>query len=110
MTDFLKDQSLINALIFAVAALSGQLLHAVKKWSDGEAWLLANPRRTIGACIGNLTAIAGFITSGTIDGMKLAQLIFLGVFMGLSADSVLNKGARAEWTPEQRAAATKKSE
>ena len=105
MIDLLKDQQVVNALIFTLAAGAGQLLHAIKKWSDGEAWVLANLRRTVGAVIGNLTGIIGFITTGALDGMKVGALIALGIFMGLSADSILNKGSRAEWTDEQRKAA-----
>ena len=101
----MDDLSLLKATVFCIAAISGQLLHAIKKWSEGYAWVLSNPRATVGAVIANLTGMAGFISMGTLDGISaLGTVGALGLFMGLSADSVLNKGAQKEWTDEQRAA------
>lgn len=101
----LADPSVRNAAWFATAAVAGQTLHAVKKWAEGEAWVMANFRRTVGAVCGNIAGIVGFVSTGALDDMtKIGTVIALGVFMGFSADSALNKGARAEWTPEERAA------
>lgn len=108
MGDLLKDQVVVNALIFTAAALLGQFLHAVKKWTEGEAWLLVNIRRTVGALIANVTAIIGFILTGALNGIPdVYTVIFLGLTMGFSTDSAINKGQRKEWTEEERAAATK---
>ena len=100
----LADPSVLHAAVFCAAAIAGQVLHALKKWSEGEQWLLGNLRRTVGAVIGNLTAMAGFISTGTLtDIPALGTVIALGVFMGLSADSLLNKGAgRAGWSEAER--------
>lgn len=107
MGDLLKDQTIVNALIFTGAALLGQLLHAVKKWAEGDAWLLVNIRRTVAALIANVTAIVGFIMTGALNGIPdVYTVILLGLTMGFSTDSTINKGQRKEWTEEERAAAT----
>ncbi len=99
----LQDQSVLNAVAFASAAILGQVLHALKKWAEGEAWILANAKRSVAAVIGNLIAIMGFISTGALDSMpKIATVLALGLFMGFSADSAINKGARREWTEAER--------
>jgi len=102
----LQDQSVLNAVAFGSSAIFGQVLHALKKWAEGEAWILANARRTVGAVIANFVAIAGFISTGALDEItKIATVLALGLFMGFSADSALNKGgSRVVWTDEERAA------
>ena len=102
----LADPSVRNAAWFATAAIAGQTLHAVKKWAEGESWVMGNFRRTIGAISGNIAGIVGFVATGALDDMsKIGTVIALGAFMGFSADSALNKGGgRQEWTPEERAA------
>ena len=101
----LKDPSVLNATVFCVAAFSGQILHAVKKWAEGEAWVMANVRRTVGAFAGNIAGMLGFISTGVLDDMsKMGTIIALGVFMGFTADSALNKGGRKPWSDEERAA------
>lgn len=98
------DPSVLSAGIFCAAALGGQLLHAVKKWTEGYQWVTANPRQTVGAIIGNLTGMVGFISTGALDEItKVGTLAALGLFMGLSADSMLNKGKQDVWTEEERA-------
>jgi len=101
----LQDQSVLNAVAFASAAIGGQVLHALKKWAEGEEWIMANVRRTIGAVVANFVAIAGFISTGALDSMpKIATVLALGLFMGFSADSAINKGGgRRPWTDEERA-------
>jgi len=99
----LQDPSVLNAVAFASAAIIGKALHAVKKSLEGEAWVTANIKRTAAAVIGNMIAIVGFISTGALDSMpKIATVLALGLFMGFSADSALNKGARKEWTDEER--------
>lgn len=102
----LQDPSVINAVAFASAAIVGQVLHALKKSLEGEAWVLENAKRTIAAVIGNFIAIAGFISTGALDEItKIATVLALGLFMGFSADSAINKGgARQVWTDAERAA------
>lgn len=99
----LKDPSILNAVVFCIAALAGQILHAVQKWTQGYKWVLSNPRATVGAVIANLTGMVGFIGTGALDEITgIATVIALGLFMGLSADSVLNRGTKTVWTDEQR--------
>lgn len=100
----LEDQSVLNAVAFASAAIAGQVLHALKKWAEGEEWVFVNAKRTIGAVVANFVAIVGFISTGALDSMpKIATVLALGVFMGFSADSAINKGVRKPWTDEERA-------
>lgn len=100
----LKDPSILNAVVFCACAGFGQLLHAVKKWTEGYAWVTANPRQTVAAIIGNMTGMLGFISTGALDEItKVGTVMALGIFMGLSADSVLNKGSKEIWTDEKRA-------
>ena len=100
----LKDPSVLNAVVFCIAALSGQILHAVKKWADGYQWVLSNPRATVGAVIGNLAGMVGFVSTGALDEItKIGTVIALGIFMGLTADSVLNRGQQRVWTEAERA-------
>lgn len=107
-TGLLADPSVHNAAVFCAGAMLGQFLHALKKWSDGYVWIMSNPRATVGAIIGNITGMVGFISSGSLDSINsLATVACLGLFMGMSADSVLNKGAQKVWTDEERAANAK---
>jgi len=100
----LSDPSILKATVFTIAAISGQSLHAVKKWSEGEAWVLANIKRTAGAVVTNLMGIIGFVSTGALDGITAMGTIFaLGLFMGFSADSAINKGAREQWSAAERA-------
>ena len=107
----LNDPSVLNATVFCMAAVLGQIFHAVKKWTQGYDWVLSNPRATIGAIIGNITGMVGFIATGALDDIqKLGTVIALGLFMGLSADSVLNKGSQVKWSPTERKAKLAKNE
>ena len=104
----LQDPSVLNATVFCVAAIGGQVLHAVKKWVDGYAWVMSNPRATVGAVIGNVTGMVGFISTGALDEVtKVGTVIALGLFMGLSADSVINRGSQRVWSDAEREAAKK---
>lgn len=100
----LKDPSVLNAVVFACAAVVGQVLHAVKKLLEGEVWVLGNVKRTIAAVIGNFMAIAAFLAApNALSGMQVGTILAFGLFMGFSADSVINKGVRKPWTEEERA-------
>lgn len=95
----LENPTVLNASLFCVAALVGQIFHAIKKWAEGYNWIMDNFRRTIGAVIGNITGMIGFVSSGALDNIgSMGTLLALGLFMGLSADSVLNAGSRVKWT------------
>lgn len=102
------------AIIFCLSAVAGQILHAVKKWADGEvespiAWITNGLRRSVGAMIGNLGGMIVFIQTGVLGPILALPngwwAIFLFGFMnGFTADSALNKAKRQAWTEEQRAA------
>ena len=105
----LNDKTTINAVIFCLAAALGQVLHAVKKWADGEVsnpldWITQSARHSISALIGNMGGMIAFIATGVLDPLTPGGLIIFGLMNGFTADSALNKATRATWTPEQRAA------
>lgn len=100
------------ALIFCVSASIGQIMHALKKWADGEVesafqWVTGNIRRTVGAVIGNIGGMVVFIQTGVLGPLLALPngwwAIFLFGFMnGFSADSALNKSSRAAWSESER--------
>lgn len=97
----LADPGVRHAALFAVAALAGQTLHGVKKWTAGEEWMFANLKRTVAAVITNLTAVVAAIQLG-LDNLTLSQLLATGMMLGLSADALTNKGVRKPWSEEKR--------
>lgn len=96
------DPGVRNGVLFASAAIVGQILHGVKKWAEGEDIMFSNPKRTVAAIIGNLSAILGAMAMG-LDNLSISQAILAGATLGLAADSVLNKGERKVWPAEKRA-------
>ena len=99
----IQDASLVNAAVFCAAAVGGQFLHAVKKWTEGYDWVRSNMRATIGAVLANALGIVGFVSTGALDEVtKIATVISLGLFMGFSADSAVNKGSRKVWDAEAK--------
>lgn len=107
-----NNSDFVAASVFCVSAGVGQLLHAVKKWADGEvdgifSWVFGNIKRTISAVIGNIGGMVVFIQTGVLGPILLLPnglwAIFLFGFMnGFTADSALNKSSRKEWTPTER--------
>lgn len=105
----LADPSILNGAVFCVSAVIGQILHSVKQWANGDAdtflgWLTSNPKRTVAAVIGNAGALLTALTVVGIDNMTLTQIIATGGLLGLSADSIINRGVRPTWSNEGRAA------
>ncbi len=103
----LKNPDALAALIFCAAALGGQVLHAIKKWCDGEDWVLSNLRRTVGAVIGNMVGMVVFIQTGVLAPIMAQQnglfaIVLFGIYNGFSADSALNKGTRKVLTEDER--------
>lgn len=98
----LFDPSVMSSTLFCISALFGQILHTVKKWAEGYHYTHASIKRFIAAIIGNFTGIIGFVSTGALDGMQIGTLIAFGLFMGLSANSIINKGERTEWSYGQR--------
>ncbi len=108
MQTILKNPDILAALIFCASALSGQVLHAIKKWGDGEQWILSEPRRTVGAIIGNMVGMVVFIQTGVLAPIMaqpngLFALVLFGLTNGFTSDSALNKGTRKVLTDEERA-------
>jgi hypothetical protein len=97
------DPGVRNAVLFTAAALAGQAIHGIKKWTAGEEWMFANLKRTVAAVIANLTAVVAAIQLG-LDNLTLSQLLAAGVTLGLSADTLVNKGVRKPWSEDQREA------
>lgn len=97
----LADPGVRHAALFTAAALAGQAIHGVKKWTAGEEWMFANLKRTVAAVIANLTAVVAAIQLG-LDNLTLSQLLAAGVTLGLSADTLVNKGVRKQWSEEKR--------
>lgn len=88
----LVDGSVIQLAVYVGSALIGQVLHAVKKWLEGESlsmlgWLRPSPKRVLGSFIGNLALILGFASTGVLDSLSLGACIALGLFQGISASS-----------------------
>jgi len=97
----------VNTIMFIIAALIGQILHGVLKWTQGEAnspvgWFTSNIKATIGAFIANIGITITAIQLLPIDTMTAWASLYAGLLCGLGSDT-LNKGARPAWTPEQRA-------
>ncbi len=108
----LKNPDVLAAVLFIAAAFAGQVLHALKKWGDGEEWVLSNPRRTVGAVVGNMVGMVVFIQTGVLAPIMaqpngLFALVMFGLTNGFTSDSALNKGTRKVFTDEEREAATK---
>lgn len=99
-----ENQDALAALIFCCSAGIGQVMHALKKWADGDvdgpfAWLTTGLRRTVGALIGNLGGMIVFVQTGVLGPLLTMPngwwAIFLFGFMnGFTADSALNKATR----------------
>ena len=104
----LQDPSVLKASVFCVAAAAGQLIHVAKKIREGYKWLWANPGATVAAIAANLVGMLGFVSLGGVTALDLGTVIALGLFMGHSADSVLNRGAQRVFTDEEREEARKK--
>ena len=107
----LNDKTTVNAIIFCLAAALGQVLHAVKKWADGEVgnpldWLTQSVRHSVSAMIGNMGGMIAFVATGVLDPMTPGALVIFGLMNGFTADSALNKATRTAWTDAERAAKT----
>lgn len=106
----LSGPAMVNVVLFFAAAALGQVLHGVLKWTQSEvssplAWFTTNGKATVAAVIVNIGAAVTAIQLLPIDTMTAWACVYAGILCGLGSDTV-NKGARAEWTPEQRAAKT----
>ena len=98
----LSDKSVLNACLYVVGAVIGQLFYWVYRWSEGEEWVLVNFRRTVAAVIVNVGSMAAVVAAGTVDNMTVAAAFATGVTLGIAADSVINKGTRKQWTKKER--------
>lgn len=112
MKEIFDNKDVVAAMLFCVAAGFGQVLHAVKKWADGEVdciwdWVKSSPRRTVGAVLGNLIGMVAFIQTGILGTIYQVPngwwaLILFGLMNGFTSDSALNKSVRTVWTEAER--------
>lgn len=86
--------------VFVVAGLAGMVGHYVKLWAAKEidtclwAYLTKeNPRRTVLAVMGFMSAAATYALSGQLAETPWGTLIGAALTTGYSADSLLNKGS-----------------
>ena len=96
------DKSVLNACLYIVGAVVGQLFYWVYRWSEGEEWVLVNFRRTVAAVVVNMGSMATVVAAGTVDNMTVAAAFATGVTLGIAADSVVNKGVRKPWSDKER--------
>lgn len=104
MQEVLSNPIFIATLAFCLAAGGGQVLHAVKKWSEGavpslQDWLFGNPRRTVAAMIGNGAGMLIFIQTGVLGPLSSVPngwwaVVLFGFMNGYSADSALNRATK----------------
>ena len=109
ITKALSGPAMVNAILFFIAAAVGQVMHGVMKWTQSEVaspvdWFTTNVKATVAAVIVNITAAVAAINLLPIETMTAYACLYAGILCGLGSDT-FNKGARAAWTPEQRAAA-----
>ena len=110
MSELFADKALLHAGLYIVAAFAGQLFYAVKQWADGEVdcvWhqFSTNPRRTVGAVIGNMTGMVTIVAALDLSAMPMSAVVIMAFLQGISADSVLNKSKRIVWSDAERVAA-----
>jgi hypothetical protein len=104
----LENPTGLNILLFFLAAIFGQGLHGVMKWTRGEAaspaaWFTSNIKATMAAVIANLGLSIAAVQLLPIDHMTPWASLLAGLMNGLGSDT-LNNGTRPTWTQEQRAA------
>jgi hypothetical protein len=105
LKSIIDNPEVLAALIFCFGAGFGQLLHAIKKWSDGAVdspifWLTVDKRRTVGALIGNGAGMLIFIQTGVLGPIMVQPngwwaLFLFGFMNGFAADSALNKATKS---------------
>lgn len=93
------DPTVQRAALYLGAALVGQMGHGLKKWGTGEAclwdWFIRQrPGRTVAAVCTNLGAAAAVLATGAVDSASLGAVIGMGLAVGYSADSLVNRGAK----------------
>lgn len=103
----LQDKSVLNGACYIAGCGIGQGIYWVNRWAVGENWVLVNFKRTVAAVTGNLGIMAGFLSLGSVDTLSVGAALFMGVFQGIAADSILNKGSRKIYTDEERAKETR---
>ncbi len=108
MQQLLSDPALTNALLYILTAAMGQMFYAVNQWARKEIDCVMDrfrhdPRSSVAAILGNITAIIGVVAALPLSEMPVSAVIITAFFQGISADSVLNKNARKVWTDEERA-------
>lgn len=107
LVGFLGGAYFLKIVVYGIGAALGQVLHAIKKWADSdvdspEQWMTTNTKRTIGSVIGNIAIMYGFVQTGALETVTALTALNIGIFQGISSDSILNKGSRTTWSAERR--------
>ena len=83
-----------TAFVFYTIGIASMVLHAVKKWTQGEVrgnlidWYWMNPRATVGAALACLGGIGTAILSGALTDFTVGAQILAAVGIGYAADTV----------------------
>ena len=86
-----------TAFVFYTIGIASMLLHAVKKWTQGEIkgnlidWYWMNPRATLGAILTCLGGVATAILSGALTDFTVGAQILAVVGIGYASDSINNQ-------------------
>lgn len=97
-----------NVILFFGAALVAQLLNGIQKWTRREtesplSWFTTNAKATVAAVVANVGAVVAGVQLLPIETLSGWASVFAGAMCGYAIDNAVNKGARAQWTDEQRA-------
>jgi hypothetical protein len=87
----------VNTLVFLAVAMIGMVMHAVKKWADGDIngnlidWYLVNPRATVRALLTCLGGLAGLVLTGVAVDWHISAQIVAVWGVGYGADTLNNQ-------------------
>lgn len=96
------DKTHLAQLVFLAGAILGQVMFWLKRWAQDEKPIMGYVKRTVAAVIGNFTGVVTILVSGALGTMSPEAAFSYGIFLGISADSVLNRGERKEWPDVKR--------
>lgn len=94
----MKDLLSQTAFVFYGIGVGAMLIHALKKWLDGEVkgklidWYIKSPKRTAGAILACLGSIVGLILGGIINDYNVGSQIVAVAGAGFAADTLNGQG------------------
>jgi hypothetical protein len=93
--------------VFTGAALAGSFGHYLKKWVRGEIvgslyryLFVDHPRATVSMVFTLLGTVGGMFLAKQVQTLDLSQLLALSITTGYTVDSVTNRGATGDGTPQ----------